>query len=239
MSPRVSDATGRIQLRRRRRTRRIVLRVVAGVLVVALAALGTWVVGYSDLMTVRTVNVVGTGVLTPDQVRITAEAPLGTPMVWVDTSAIAARVAQMPPVQQVTVRRDWPTTLTIVVVERTAALVIPDGTVYTVVDASGVAFRTAAEVPPGVPVVNANVADQRVLRDVAAVWAALPQAYRDAVASIAATGPDEIVLTLTSGVTVVWGSNADNALKVTVSQALMKTDATTIDVSSPTNPTTR
>ena len=58
---------------------------------------------------------------------------------------------------------------------------------------------------------------------------------RARVDSVSATTPDDIVLQLTGGASVVWGSAERSALKTLTLQRLMAAspDSTTFDVSSP------
>ncbi|HBX80510.1 MAG TPA: cell division protein FtsQ [Propionibacteriaceae bacterium] len=238
MTGRVTDLTGTLDLRRRRRRVTLARRIALGVVAVALAVAMYWLVAISDVLAVRRVVVQGNALATEDAVVAAAAVPMGLPLVWVDTQAVGARVAQLPAVAQVTVRRDWPNTVTLQVTERSAALGVPQGSdAFTLVDVDGVAFSTVATLPEGVVPVTASLQNQRVLRDVATVLSSLPADLRAQVNAVTAPGPDEIVLTL-PGVKVTWGSASDTTVKAQVTKALLATKATTIDVSSPSHPTT-
>ncbi len=49
------------------------------------------------------------------------------------------------------VGRDWPDTLTVRVIERTPLAAVPGEDGFRVIDAAGVAFRTVAQAPDGLP----------------------------------------------------------------------------------------
>src|SRR3954452_22529253 len=87
-----------VRARRRSRLspgRRRVLRVVLGLLVLAIAA---WVLVGSPVLAVRSVQVDGARTLLPGQVRETAGIVDGTPLLRVDVDAARARVARLPQV---------------------------------------------------------------------------------------------------------------------------------------------
>jgi cell division protein FtsQ len=105
---RVSDATGRIDLRRRRDRRRRWLFVALAAVVVAVLAGLAWLLLFSTVFGVRTVEVSGAKIANADDVRRLADVPAGTPLARVDLDAVATRVAGLPAVDTVTVTRNWP-----------------------------------------------------------------------------------------------------------------------------------
>ncbi|MEZ5115596.1 MAG: FtsQ-type POTRA domain-containing protein [Candidatus Nanopelagicales bacterium] len=92
----------------------------------ALAALGTWVVLGSDLLAVHDVRVEGVSSIPADRVRAVADVPVGTPLARVDVDAVVARVAALPEVAGVEVRRGWPRSLVVVVREREPVAVVAE-----------------------------------------------------------------------------------------------------------------
>lgn len=238
-SPVVTDATGRLSLRRRR-TRRQRLFLAGGVSLALLlvAALG-WLVLGSSVLGVRTVEVQGTQIATADQVKALVGVPPGTPLARVDLAAVADRVSGLPPVASVSVTRQWPSTLLVRVVERTPmfALETPGG--YWIADEHGVIFASAAEAPKALAVARVPSGDPRLVRDLGTVLRALPESLLKRVKVLVANTPDSISLELSDGDTIVWGSAEQSELKAQVVVALMRRNATVYDVSSPSNPTTR
>ncbi len=221
-----------------RRTRLIRLAFVLGV--VAVIGLGVWLALFSSVFATQSVRVNGAHQVSSDAVVAAAAVPLGRPMLRQDTAAIAARVATLKPVRSATVDRRWPDTLVIKVVERTPVLAVrqPDG--YLLTDATGVAYRTSAEVPDGVVVTDADPDNSALLTDLSIVAAALPAKLTKQVTSVKALDANSISLVLKSGVTVSWGTSLDSELKGTIVVALLKQKPrSSIDVTSPHNPAIR
>lgn len=235
----VRDATARLELRRRGDRRRRWVRWLVGVLVVALLAVIGWVVAFSPLLAATSVTVSGVDVLSRDDVLTTAAVPVGTPMVRIDTDAVADRVAGLPPVAGVTVTRSWPGTIRIAVTERTPRLAIPAGGGYLLADATGVVFEAVKTAPSGLVVVDANPDDQQVLVDVGTVFSSLSPQTAAKVTRLAAPSRDGIELRLSDGSRVIWGSADDSALKSEVLDALLPLGGSEFNVSAPAFPTRR
>jgi cell division protein FtsQ len=220
------------QTRRPRRMPRRRLAYVAAGLVVVL--LGGWVLWGTSLAGVRQVRVTGAEILSEAEVREVAAIPEQTPLLRVRTGEVAGRVAALPPVAQVWVRRDWPSTVVIEVVERTgvAAVPIPDG--FVVVDASGVVFQTVERAGdlPVVIVAEPGPADPAT-RAALTVLAALTPELRGDLESLTVQGPARIQLVLRSGWTVMWGDETESEDKAQVATALLDRDGEVIDVSAP------
>ncbi len=203
----------------------------------ALVALGVWVVWFSSLLTVREVRVLGAVEVSADSVRQAAAVPVGIQLARVDAAGIAARVGALPRVASVEVRRGWPDVLVVVVTERVPLAVTRDGTAYTYLDVTGARFGTLNAVPNGLPLVTA--ASDPALSSALGVCAALPSTLRPRVSAVTAKTRDDVVLTLSDGTAVQWGSAEDSAHKAAVLLALLKVRATSYDVSAPDLPTTR
>ena len=96
-------------------------RTLVGVAVVAvLALLVTWLVAFSPLLGASTVQVQGATTLSDDQVRSAAAIADGTPLVRLDTAAVARRVEALPQVASARVTVAYPSTVTVTVLERRA-----------------------------------------------------------------------------------------------------------------------
>jgi cell division protein FtsQ len=80
--------------------------LAAGTVTLTLVAVLSWVLLGSALFAARSVQVVGASGLPADVVRAVAAVRLGTPMMRLDTQAIANRVAAMSMVASVQVRCD-------------------------------------------------------------------------------------------------------------------------------------
>ena len=222
----------------RRRTRLVVLATV--VTLALLAGAAGWLVLGSRVLGARSVEVVGEGRLTADQVVARAEVPTGQPLARLDTDAIAARVAGLAPVLRVSVDRDWPSTVRITVVERTPAAVKAQGSGWVLVDRSGVVFDTVDKRPRGLPKVSAPVDEgPAALRATLDVLDALPPAVREQVREVRAAGLEQVTLQLRRGRSVEWGSTERSDRKAAVLAVLLTRKATVYDVTAPDSPTTR
>lgn len=219
---------------RRRRLRAALPWVVTGGLL-AVAGIGAWIVLNTGVFGVREVRVAGVELLTPAQVREAAAVPDGTPLARVDVAAVQSRVAKLPPVDRVTVRRDWPSALVVEVVERTAVAVVPQEERFAVVDRSGVVFRVLDEPPSGLPTLRvANPGpDDTATSAGLTVLAALTPTLRERLVEVRVDAPARIKLQLADGRDIVWGDASDSEKKVQVATALLDYEADTIDVSVP------
>jgi cell division protein FtsQ len=237
--PGVADATGPLLQRRRRSRRRLALRIVLGVLALALVGAGGWLVGFSSVLAAEKVEVTGTEMVSAGSVTRTAAVPLGTPLARLDVGDIAARVQTLAPVRSVQVERSWPHTVRIIVTERTPAYLVSAHGASTLVDDQGVAFATVSTPPDHLIRADVALTDPVLLRSVATVTQALPASVRGKVERIEAASPESIRLKLTGDREVVWGSADQSAVKGQVLAALITKKASVYDVSGPANPTTR
>ena len=224
----------------RRSWRRKALALIVIAVIMALVAAGLWVVYYSSALVTKRVNVVGSRNLTPVQVSLTAQVPVGVPLARQDLDAIAERLTAVPSIETAAVSRSWPNTITLTIVERRPVLAVlqPDG--YVVVDKYGVAYQTQPTLPPKVVLADVDTQSKPLLSAVAVVATALPEKLNGKVKLITASSPDSIALILGSGRIITWGSSADSELKAKVVTALLKRKPkSSIDVSSPHNPAVR
>jgi cell division protein FtsQ len=221
----------------RRSWRRKALALTAIVLVLTLLAASLWIVYFSSVLVTKRVNVVGTHELTPAQVSLALQIPLGVPLARQDLAEIVARATTLPAVEAATATRNWPNTITVSVVERRPVLAMHQAGGYVIVDRLGVAYQRQLTLPRNIVLAEVSPGDARLLSEVAIVAAALPDALQRKVNLITASNRDSIALTLGSGPSVTWGSSADSELKAQVVLALLKRKPqTSIDVSSPHNP---
>jgi len=235
----VSDATSRLQLRRRDERRRRARSWIIGAVALVLLIGAGYVIGFSPALAARAVTVNGAKVLSKNEVLDAAGVKAGTPLVWVDPATVAQRVSGLPAVAEVTVSRDWPDQVHIAVTERKPRLAIPAGGGYLLADASGVVFEAVENAPSGLVVVEADPTSQQVLVDVGTVFSSLSVATSEKVSRLEAPTRDGIVLRLRDGSRVVWGSAEDSALKSQVLDALLPLGGTVFNVSAPGFPTRR
>ncbi|MFF4605488.1 cell division protein FtsQ/DivIB [Streptomyces sp. NPDC001339] len=222
--------------------------IIMAVLVVLLGASGAWALYVSDWLRVAHVEATGTEVLTPREVVAAADAPMDTPLISVNTDAVARRVkSRLPRVKSVDVERSWPDTIGLKVTERTPELVMREHGKFVEVDVEGVRFATVATAPKDVPLLDLAVSDSpgprrfgidRLRRAGAEAARDLPTAVHRDVRTVRVRSYDSITLELTGGRTVAWGSREQGAEKAKVLTALLKAarDARHFDVSVPSAP---
>lgn len=146
VDPRIRER--RVQVRRSEGRRRLV--VVTGVLSVAAVVASGWGATRSPLLDVDRVLV--DGAAHAGAPAVVAAAALGprSAMVDVDEEAVARRVSELPWVLRARARREWPATVRISVVERTAVAVTrDDGGGWAVVDVSGRVLEREPGPPEG------------------------------------------------------------------------------------------
>lgn len=235
------DFNGRVRDRvRELRSRRIRLaaKVLLGLMVVAGLA---WVGVASPLFSVKKVVVSGNAIVSTDDVTKAATVPMGVPLAQVDAAAISRRIVTLPAVARGDVALSLPDTVTIKIIERAVAFVVADGGGFAWVDATGATFNSSTERPAGVPLAVADLNDHQLLSDVATVVSALPSRLTDKVVQVTAPTRDSIVIATGERTQIVWGSAESSSLKGQLADTMTKVQPTcrSVDVSSPSHPTTR
>lgn len=220
---------------RRRRTALIVATLVV------LAVVGTWLVAFSPVLGVRTIEVQGNHVVSAAQVERAAAIDKGTPLIRLDTDAAARRVEALSVVASAQVRTSFPSTVVITVDERDPVGYVQAHDRTMLVDRTGDQYRAVANPPGGLPRfdVPADADAQTTGGAVATVARALPAKLLGRIEVIHALDPSAITLVLTDGRTVEWGSATRNAAKARVLAALLKQPGTQIDITDPGQPFTR
>lgn len=235
------DLNGRVRNRvreERRRRVRLIGRVVGTIGVIAVLG---WVATSSPLFCVRHVEVAGNSTVTTDAILQAAAVPEGLPLAQVDAVAVSQRVSAIPGLGRTDVTVGLPDTVRIRVAERTAVFVVAMQGGFAWIDPVGIHFHDSPARPAGIPLAEASLDDQRLLGDVATVVGALPSRLTPKVSRVVAQTRDSIVIHVADGPTIVWGSADESALKSQVADSLSKAQpgCRSIDVTSPTHPTTR
>jgi cell division protein FtsQ len=213
--------------------------VIASVLLVALVAGAIWLVFISSFLTVQQVTVQGESQLSQQQILAAARVPDGAHLAQLDLGAIRSRIGALALVRRVDVSRDWPHGVLIKVTERTPVAVVEIGGSFHAMDADGVIFRDYAHPPVGMPRVVSTVdTGSAALAEAARVIASLPSGLAARVDHVAVAGVDQVSLMMRGGAVVVWGSDAQSALKAEVLVHLLSQPGHTYDVSVPGQPVT-
>ncbi|HEY3979495.1 MAG TPA: FtsQ-type POTRA domain-containing protein [Streptosporangiaceae bacterium] len=221
----------RLPPRRRAAPWRAAFLVVLALVIVAGAA---WALLGSSLLVVRHVQVSGNRGVPAAEISAAAGIDPGTPLARLNSATAERRVERIPQILSALVSRSWPDTVRIAVRERTARLAVAAGTGYELVDPHGVVVRRSAARPAGMPLLNSPPAQLRnspAVAAAAAVLASLPATVRARVLAVTDTAAG-VTLRLRGRVTVRWGDARRSAAKATELQALLRTGARSVDVSS-------
>ena len=232
--------------RARQDRRRKFKRIALAVLIVTLLGVVVWLIWFSSVLAVRSVEVEGLTTLKEARVLQVAQVPEGEPLARVDLARIETQVAALERVSEVKVSRSWPRTISIDVIERKAIVWSSVNGRIRGIDRSGIDFRSYGKAPADLieATITVNDADQRLdtTQSVAAVADLISTKdpdLRKQVQSIHAASKDSIEIDLTKGRTIAWGSHAKGGRKLEVLRSLLGIKAARYDVSAPDQPTTR
>ncbi|WP_341945166.1 FtsQ-type POTRA domain-containing protein [Microbacterium sp. LWH11-1.2] len=227
----------RAEIRRftqRSRRRRIIWLSSIGAVLLLIG--GSVAAAYSPLFAVEKITVAGATTLDPAVIEAALADQIGTPLALVDTSEVKAALLAFPLIETYALEAKPPHDLTVRIVERTPVGVIRSDAGYTLVDAAGVALATTSDQPAGQPIIEVEGGvDSTAFESAGLVVRSLPAGIRGALTGVSASTADDVTLTLSTGLTVVWGSAEESGLKaLTLSAALnANPGATSIDVTSP------
>lgn len=207
--------------------------VVLSVLAVA------YLVMFTPLLGVRSVEVIGAKEISKEAVLKAAAIENGTPMVRLDADEAAARVAKLPRVFEVVVERSWPSTVEIIITERAPVAVLRAGAEVHLVDNTGLDYAKVSSVPTGLPTLAmSNVRpDDPATKAAVTVLGAIPKQLKAQVTMITAKTQGDVRMTLADGRVIKWGDARDNARKAAVLAPLLTRPGTTYDVATPDFPT--
>lgn len=210
-----------------------------GVAAAALIAGVAWALLGSSLLVVRSVRVTGSSAIPRATVLAAARIRPGTPLIRIDTAAVARRVEQITQVQSARVMRSWPDAIVIWTKRRTAVFAVPARGGYDLMDRFGVVLGWAPAAPGRLLVLMPPAGPVAALRGNAAVLAAgtivvnLPAWLRRQVSAVRARGRAAVTLLLRGGATVLWGTPGRTAEKAAEMAILLPTGASYYDVSDP------
>ncbi|KAA9151729.1 FtsQ-type POTRA domain-containing protein [Amycolatopsis acidicola] len=222
-------------LSRRKALRRRWVALLSVITVIALA----YLIFFTSLMGVRTVDVLGASSVPADQIRAAAQVPDQQPMMLVDTDGIADRVRALPGVASVDVSRSWPSTVEITVTERTPIGFFSGAGGIHLVDSTGLDYKTVQNKPEKLPelALTRVAQDDVVTKSVVAVLGTLPQSLKDQITQVRAQTAGGVEFTLANGKIVRWGNADEPEQKLKVLAVLLTRDGRIYDVAAPELPT--
>jgi cell division protein FtsQ len=209
----------RVRVQRQRGHRR--LRILLGVLAATGLSAGAVAVLHSSLFSARTVVIAG-AVQTPrseilDATGLDREPPL----IDVKAAAMERRLERLPWVATASVHVEWPSTVTVAIVERipVATTVLPAGG-YAVLDSTGRVLEDQASLPSALPLIAVQAIPGSPgsslgasARPLLAAAAQLPVSLLPRLQEIVVSGADGLVLDLKGGLRAVVGDDEALAQK--------------------------
>ncbi len=216
--------------------------IVAGVIAGLALALDR-----SGVFDIDVIDVRGNTQVSEREIVAAAGVPEGTSHLRLRVRAVAARVAVLPPVADVEVRRSGRNALLIDVDERSAVLQVDDGTSRVLVDRTGVVFATSddsalpvVEMAAAAPRPGGHVDDDPALANAHAVWRGLSGPLRVETTRYVTSSPDDLELHLRDGTVVRFGRAERIDEKVRSLGAVLgdlgETDVEIVDVRAPSAP---
>ncbi len=227
-----NDQVTRLPRRKAKKKSPVKALIFAGVITIALVAV--WLVWFSSVFAVKSVQVTGVDKALEQQVLAAAPVPMGEPIIKVDTAAIGEAVqGALPWVASVDVRRGYPSDIVIAVTPRVAVAQSTDGQA---IDADGIAYHSPTALPKKLLTINGT--DPDALGTAVRIFKQLPPQIAQKIASLTAKSRDDVSFTFGSGAVVRWGNDQKGDQKIAVLTALLPRRARMYDVSAPELPTT-
>ena len=198
-----------------------------------------WVLGWSSLLTVRTIHVQG---ITPhsslkaSQLIAESGVRVGDKMARVQASNLEQVKRKYPKIESIAVKRSWPSTITIVVREKNPIAAVYFNGVYQLYGEDGLPFSQVTTPPSDLPIISGR--ETAGIKAAVAIYRSLPRDLASQIVTLTARTNDLIEFTI-GKTRITWGSSDESATKIKVLRVLLKTSAKKIDVSAPLSPTTR
>lgn len=209
---------------------------------VATLALLVVVAVVSPLLAVHTIEVVGANRVSEKDILRDLNSLKGKPLPQISSEELASKLSKYQLIDSVSAVALPPSTLRVVVVERSAVAIVKINGIDYLYDAAGVQVGRAKLSDHFPVILNAgNPNTSQSFKQAIDVVLSLPLHLLTKVSAISAASKDNVVLSMRSyAQTILWGDNSQPALKASVLSALMnhysKRYGCTFDVSSPSQP---
>jgi cell division septal protein FtsQ len=196
---------------------------------VAVLAVATYVLGYSTLFTVSSVEVIGSNK------PITTGITKGERLARVEPRAISTKIEMLDWVKSADVSRNWINGKVVIsLTPRTPIAIYKDQ----VIDSSGSSFVPQGEPPQGLIEIHAASIEDAV--KAVAFFTELPEELNSSLTVVKVRATGALVLLVENNgkkVELRWGTDSDNVLKTKVYKALIalpeNADIKRVDVSAP------
>ena len=187
---------------------------------------GSYVLGWSNLLTVRSIEITGApSELSKELISRSLDIQPGEKLARIDPRSISARLAANNWIQSSKVSRNWLNgKVAISVTSRVpVALYTEPGQPQVTLDASGKIFTLPADLPDGLPKVSATSVDSGLAA--IKVFTELPAEFSAGIDRLSAARPSNLLIYgVFSGrdIRIIWGDGLDTDLKVKVITALLE-----------------
>lgn len=209
--------------------------LVAGL--VALVVLLGVLVYAAPIVKVSQIDVQGTTNADPQAIREASAINAGDNMLRLNMAEAAQGISSVPWVEKVTVKRSWPTTVTVDVTEHKAIGYVMDGDTPQVVDENGQVFLTGVKPEGSFEFKKTKADDARAIDAATKALTALSDDLRGKLGGIEAESADSIRLFFPNQA-VYWGS-ADRADEKAEATRIVLGREGNWNVSNPAMPTVR
>jgi len=200
--------------------------LIASALALLIFGGGSYVLGWSNLLTVRSIEITGApSEQSKELIMRSLDIETGDKLARIDPRSISTRLAANNWIQSSQVSRNWLNgKVEISVTSRIpVALYTEPGQPQVALDASGKTFTLPADLPDGLPKVSAT----SVASGLAAikVFTELPTEFSAGIDRLSAARPSNLLIYgVFSGrdLRIIWGDGLDTELKIKVITALLK-----------------
>jgi len=198
---------------------------VSGVLLIS----ATYVLGWSSLFTVSSVEIIGT------KSQLSSDISVGDRLARIEPRAVAAKFEDLNWVADAQVSRNWVSgKVTIEITERTPVAIFNK----TVIDSTGKSF--ALRGTPSSTLVQIQAVDLTAATKAVTFFSSLPADLKSALKVVKVRGTGALVLEVDNAgknLEIRWGNDGDNELKLKVYRALIalpeNAEIKRVDVSAP------
>ena len=187
-------------------------KLIALLMILVLAGL-TYVLGYSNLLTVKSVQIIGS------KTTLKPDVAIGQRLARIEPRVIAEKFEGLSWVQNVEVSRNWVQgKVTIKLIERTPIATFNNQ----VIDANGKSFSVRGAMPTGL--IKIQAANEIDAGRAVIFLESLPSEIREALQVLKVRSTGAFVLVIENKekkLEITWGSDSENELKAQVYQALL------------------
>ena len=192
-------------------------------------AVATYVLGYSSLFTVSSIEIIGS------KSAINSGVSIGQKLARVEPRAVAAKFEKLDWVESADVSRNWINgKVTIQLIQRTPIAIFNNR----VIDSTGKSFQLRSE--PSQPLIQIQAGDLQAAVSAVDFFTSLPEDLKSTLTVVKVRSTGAFVLEVNNSgknLEIRWGTNTDNELKLKVYKALLALPENSaikrVDVSAP------